>query len=164
MRRRGVAAFALALVLAAGAAYAVRVKANRMPDVWAMQEVPGLDQYPGETRGLYGVCENGFVIAVSLDSDHDGDPDMVAYFLVPARDMGRPNLHRLEDYRPFLIQVDNEKNDQDIQGDVFLADWDLDGKIDARLNFPHPDLGRGPCEAAQKVRGVKHISSSKQVM
>lgn len=160
MRRRGIAAFALALVLAAGAAYAVRVRnANRMPDVWAMQEVPGLDQYPGETRGLYGACENGLIVAVSFDSDHDGSGDMVAYFLVNPRD-GR----KLESYTPFLIQVGNEKNDQSIEGDVFLADWDLDGKIDARLSYPSPELGRGPCEAAQKVHGAKHVTNSKQVM
>lgn len=164
MRRRSVAALALAFVFAAVAASAVHVRnSSRMPDVWAMQEVPGLDQYPGETRGLYGVCEGGLVVAVSFDSDHDGNSDMVAYFLVPESDMRRPGL-RLEDYRPFLVQVDNEKNDQDIQGDVFLADWDLDGKIDARLSYPSPELGRGPCEAAQKVRGVKHVRSPKQVM
>lgn len=122
MRRRGIAAFALALSLAAGATYAVRVKANRMPDLSSATEI---------ARGVVFCHRPVGRVNYDTDGNLSNGEEYAAFYL-----LDDPNRKA-----PFAVVVFDGNNVKEV-----LIDKDGDGRVDVRGKPGDPGIGFGICD------------------
>lgn len=126
MRRRGIAAFVLALSLAAGATYAVRAKANRMPDLSGATEIGRAIAFCGRPIGR---------VNYDTDGNKENGEELAAFYL----------LDEPRRTAPIAVVVFDGLNVREV-----LIDKDGDGRVDVRGKPGDPGIGMGICDVVSR--------------